>query len=230
MRARKMLLDAGRAESARRLARFACKREIDLERGLWILSRFEEPELDVRPWVLELDALAAEVVRRTEGRPPTAERALVLCEYLGSERGFEGDDGDYHHPDNVYLHRALARRRGLPLTLAAIYLFVARRAGISAAVMPLPGHVMLRLHGEDRSVIVDPFEGGETRTERDCLKYLAERGLAFEPSWFRDADDASMLLRQTLNLCSSYRRRGLSREARLLGLTLSALRRSHGGP
>lgn len=229
MRARKLLLELDRARHARRLLRFACATELDLERGLWLLARFEEPGLDVRPYVLALDAMAAEVLRRIEKLAPTAERALVLCQYLGRELGYRGDDEDYHHPDNVYLHRAIVRKRGLPLSLCAIYVLVARRAGIQAAIVPLPGHVMLRLYGSDKSVIVDPFHQGAVRTERDCLKFLAENGLAFQSSWFGDASEAAMFGRQTNNLCASYRRRGLLREVELLELVLGALERVHGG-
>ncbi len=209
----------------RRAARYASRTKLDLERGLWLLARFEEPELDIRPYVLALDAMAAEVLRRVDQKPATHERAIVLSQYLGRELGYKGDERDYHDPDNVYLHRAIVRKRGLPLTLSAIYLLVARRAGIHAAIVPLPGHVMLRLYGGDKNVIVDPFHQGAVRNERDLLKFLAEHGLAFQSSWFADADDRTLFRRQTQNLKVSLTRRGMPREARMLDLVIEALDR-----
>jgi len=184
-RARQFLLQRDRERVSRRLTGYAMRPELDLERGLLLLARIEEPGLDARPYSTALDAMAAEVVRRTESRPPGAKRARALVEYLGRELGYTGDEGDYHHPDNVYLHRAIVRRRGLPLTLVAIYLFVARRAGIPAAPVALPGHVVLRLHGPDRNLLIDPFNGGAELSERECLCYLAARGLARQlpPPW-----------------------------------------------
>ena len=224
-RARRLLLDLDREAVSRRLCGYALRAEVDLERALLLLSRFEEPGLDLRPCVLALDAMAAEVLRRIERLPPGSERALVLVDYLGRELGYRGDEGDYHHPDNVYLHRAIVRRRGLPLTLAAIHLFVARRAGLRAALVGLPGHVVLRLRGDDRNVLVDPFGGGAEITERECLGYLAQRRRDFAPAWLDDASAASMFERQLRNLCVSYRRRGLACEVRLLGRVLHALGR-----
>jgi regulator of sirC expression with transglutaminase-like and TPR domain len=110
----------------------------------------------------------------------------------------------------------------MPLTLCAIYAFVARRSDLAATVVPLPGHVMLRLRGATDSVIVDPYHGGVERSHKDCLEYLAQHGLAFEPAWFRDADDAALLRRQIQNLARSAEKRGLRREARDLGLVLRA--------
>jgi regulator of sirC expression with transglutaminase-like and TPR domain len=170
-----------------------------------------------------LDALGAELLRRTEHMPPTIARALCLAGYLGEELGFSGSKEGYDHPDHVFLHRALETKRGLPLTLAALYQAVARRAGIRAHLVGLPGHVVLRLSGSDRHALVDPFRGGAELSERDCLAYLASRGLTFQPRWFQDASDADMLERQIRNLTASYRRRGLVREIGLLARVLTVL-------
>ena len=223
-RARRLLLDRGRVEATRRLTGFVLQENVTLERGLLLLSRFAHPQLDARPYLAALDAMGAELLRRTDHMPPTLERALCLAQYLGDELGYAGEEGDYHHPDNVYVHRAIERKRGLPLTLAAIYQSVARRAGIEAHLVGLPGHVVLRLVGKDQRALIDPFRGGTELSERDCLAYLAERGLAFQARWFQDASDLDMLERQIRNLGISYRRRGLVRETHLLARVLHALR------
>ena len=224
-RARLMLLRAGRATVARRLVRFASRDEIDLERGLLLLSRFEQPRLDVRHSIAALDAMGAELADRTEALPPNIERAQELIRFLAEDLGYDGERDDYHHPDNVFLHRAIERKRGLPLTLTALYLCVARRAGISAAPVALPGHVVLRLHDRGGNVLVDPVRLGARLSERDCLAYLARRGLPFRPEWFADASDAHMLERQVRNLRQGYARRDLAAEARLLDMVLTAFER-----
>lgn len=225
-RARRMQLRLARLDQARRLARFvakAPKAEFDLERALWLLARFDDPTLDVRPYVLALDAMAAEVLRRIEPLPATHARVLELPKYLGGELGYQGEQERYHAPENALLHHALVEKRGLPLTLCAIYLLVARRAGLRAAIVPLPGHVMLRLYGGDKHVIVDPFHEGKVRSEKELLQFLAEHGLPFQPTWFRDADDRSMFARQVGNLRTAYVRRGMHPEAKMLELVSAAL-------
>jgi regulator of sirC expression with transglutaminase-like and TPR domain len=226
MRARALLSGLDRERVARRMIRFALRKEIDLERGLLLLSRFEEPRLDLRPTVLALDALAAEALRRIESARPTASHAQVLIDYLARDVGLRGDEADYHPPDNIYVHRALERRRGMPLTLAAIYVLVARRARIRAAGVALPGHVVLRLYDRGRALLIDAFHGGKPLSERDCLKYLAEHHLPFHPRWFDDSTDATLWVRHVRNLQASYARRGLAREVELLGAVLAARERA----
>lgn len=225
-RARLLLLRRERERVARRLARFAAKGAPDLERGLLLLARFEDPAFDARPTLTALDALGAELARRLETRRPGLDRSLELARYLGGELGYDGDRDDYHHPDNIYLHRVLVRRSGLPLSLTALYLFVARRTGIDAAPVALPGHVVLRLRGHQRHALVDPFHAGRRISERDCLGYLARNGLPFRPEWFADASDAELFERQVRNLRASYVERGLGREVAQLELVLEAAERS----
>ena len=104
----------------------------------------------------------------------------------------------------------------MPLTLVAIYLFVARRAGFRAAAVALPGRVLLRLYAGRRSLLIDPFKGGRVRTKMDCIKYLAQNGLVPRPEWFRDATDPMLFQRHVLNLMASSQMRGLEGQAREL--------------
>lgn len=223
-RARQIRLGRGRERATRRLCAYAHRGRIDLESGLMLLARLEEPGVDLRPHVLALDAMAAEVVNRIESRRPGPDRGLVLAEYLGEHLGYTGAEDDYHHPDHIHLQHVISRKRGIPLTLTAIYLLVARRAGVRAAAIALPGHVVLRLHGPGKSVLIDPFDGGAILSERDCLRYLAESRLAFNPRWLDDVSDATLFERQLRNLCVSYRRRERGRELALIGRVLFALR------
>lgn len=221
-RARALLFELEREQVLRRLARRASSAagadggELDLERALFLMGRLDAPALDARPYLRALDAMGAEVRARALQQPDDFTRPMVLPEYLGNELGYVGSEVDYDHPDHIHLHRAIERKRGMPLTLTAIYLFVARRAGLRAAAVPLPGHVLLRLYAGERSLLVDPFHGGRIRQRADCLRYLAQHGLTPQASWFRDASDASLFQRHLLNLMSSHQVRGRTRLARRL--------------
>ena len=211
-RARQILALRERQSVQRRLLGFARKSEIDLERALFLLGRYDRSDLDTRPYEKALDAMAKEVERRAALETDSFARPMVLSQYLGNELGFVGSEADFTHPDNIHLHRAIERKRGMPLTLTAIYLFVARRAGIQAAPVALPGRVLLRLYAGRRSMLVDPFQGGKARTRMDCIRYLAQHGLVPRPDWFHDATDRQLFQRHVLNLMSSSQMRGLQKE------------------
>lgn len=224
-RARQLLIARGRRAAIRRLIRYVSRDTIDLEVGLFLLAQHHSPGLDMLPYKKAIEGFARGYEQRSKQCSNDRERCLALCEYLGQELLFGGELDDYHHPDNAQLHRTIERNTGLPLTLAAIYMFVARRVGLRIAPLPLPGHIMLRAYAGDDSVIIDPFYYGHVRTERECLQYLAQNGLKFRPEWFKDADDRMMLHRQVVNLYRCYELRGLTREMSGLRVLLHAMKR-----
>lgn len=187
----------------RRLLRHLARPKLDLERALFLLGRFDDPRLDARPYRRALDGFAREFAKRSSGLTDELDRGRALAHYLGDEVGFRGVSDGRFPPTDVFVHRAIETRRGLPLTLTAIYSFVARRAGLRVGIVPLPGHIMLRLYGRRQNLIVDPFHGGEARSQAALMHYLAQNGLSFRSVWFRDADDRSLLLRQVRNLARS---------------------------
>jgi regulator of sirC expression with transglutaminase-like and TPR domain len=224
-RARTILAELERRRVLRRLAGYAVRPEIELERGLFLLSRLDRPDFDRRPYARALDAMGAAVRARLAAAPDERTAPLALAQYLGDELGFIGCESNFSHPDNVYVHRAIERKRGMPLTLVAIYLLVARRAGLRAAPIALPGRVLLRLYAGPRSLILDPFLGGKARTRQDCVNYLAKHGLVPRPQWFADAGDAALFHRHLLNLMGSHQTLGHAREAAELSAVVAAVNR-----
>lgn len=224
-RARTIVAFLERQQVLRRVAGYALRPDIDLERGLFLLARLDQPGFDRRRYVKTLDAMGSAVKARVAAAADSPSAPLALAHYLGDELGFVGCETNFSHPDNVHLHRALERKRGMPLTLVAIYLLVARRAGLRAAPLALPGRVLLRLYAGPRSLILDPFLGGKARTRQDCVNYLAKHGLVPRPQWFADAGDAALFHRHILNLLGSHQARGHGREAAELAAIIAAVNR-----
>ena len=69
---------------------------------------------------------------------------MALNEYLFSELRFAGNDAHYEDPRNSFLNEVLDRRTGIPITLAVVYMEVARRAGLHVEGINFPGHFLVR--------------------------------------------------------------------------------------
>jgi regulator of sirC expression with transglutaminase-like and TPR domain len=223
IRARMLLEELDRRGIVRRLAGYAAREKIDLEPALFLLARYLQPRLDPRPWQRTLDSIAAELVDRGRRTKDELERVRLLPRYLGTELGFGGSKGEFHNPDNIHLQRVIDRRAGMPLSLCAVYLFVARRIGIRGGILPLPGHVMLRLWAGPTGLIFDPYHRGQERTERECRRYVEQNRMQFDASMLREAPERALFKRQLLNLSRSAEKRGMRREIADLALVIHAL-------
>lgn len=83
-----------------------------------------------------------------------------LSVYLFQERGLWGDQEDYYRPENSSPVHVLREGRGLPLSLACIYMLVGDRIGVDIGGCNLPGHFLARVFHEGQIMLVDCFRGG----------------------------------------------------------------------
>lgn len=85
--------------------------------------------------------------------------AAALARFLFEEKGLLGaEPDDYYNPLHSNLVYTLESGRGLPITLACIFILVGRRVGLEIEGCPFPGHFLAR-DGQSEQVF-DPYNGG----------------------------------------------------------------------
>ena len=147
------------------------------------VAQDETPGLDVQGVLAEIDALAERLRRRIPADAMPLARVRLLNHYFFRELGFAGNVNDYYDPANSYLHRVLATRRGIPITLAVLYVELATQVGLKARGVSFPGHFLVKLKMPQGEVVIDPFTGQSlSREELDELlaPYKRSRGLTGE--------------------------------------------------
>jgi hypothetical protein len=95
----------------------------------------------------------------TAGASPY-DQAVGLRSVVGDRHGFRGYGDDYGDLRASLLHEVVERRRGLPILLSVVYLDVARRAGIPAYGVGLPGHFVVAVGEPESATLLDPYAGG----------------------------------------------------------------------
>jgi regulator of sirC expression with transglutaminase-like and TPR domain len=175
------------------------------------IARVEYPSLDPGPYLHGLDRMGREAAARIEGPRENALRAFN--EYLYDEQGFSGNRERYDDPRNSFINEVLDRRTGIPISLAVVYLEVARRAGLRVDGVNFPGHFLLRapgVIGRDAGadfVIVDPFHGGAQLSEYDCRQLLRQHvgdEAAFDTALLAPATRHDIVVRMLVNLKRLY--------------------------
>jgi regulator of sirC expression with transglutaminase-like and TPR domain len=205
-----------------RFTRVALSPDPDLAIAALMIARLEYPDLDAGPYIEELDAMgrdaAVRVALATPGHdtppgidPQAYARVAALNDYLFREQRFVGNTAHYEDPRNTFLNQVLDRRTGIPITLALVYMEVARRAGIAAEGVNFPGHFLVRCPmrpGQDRDLIIDAFHGGAFLSEDGCLQLLrkhAGEGAVWDDAHLRTrATKPQILTRMLVNLKRVY--------------------------
>src|SRR5687767_2029592 len=153
------------------------------------IARVEYPALDVEGYLDAIDRMGDDAAARVSQAGVRGQDAIqVLNEYLYDDQRFTGNRERYDDPRNSFLNQVIDRRTGIPISLAVVYLEIARRAGVTVSGVNFPGHFLLRapqgVAGDD-DLIIDPFHGGALLSEFDCRQLLRSHlgdEAAFDPS------------------------------------------------
>jgi regulator of sirC expression with transglutaminase-like and TPR domain len=128
--------------------------------------------VDIQGTLSAVDALAARLKGRLAADTSALQRLRYLNRYFFHELGFAGNVNDYYTPDNSYLHRVLETRRGIPITLALIYMEIAQHIGLEARGVSFPGHFLIKVKMPQGEVVIDPFTG-QSLSREDLEERLA---------------------------------------------------------
>jgi regulator of sirC expression with transglutaminase-like and TPR domain len=214
---------ANRAAFAELVAR--PDRDVDLARAALAIAAAGRLHVDPQPSLDELDRLAEAVedVERsgagdaTAGEPLGGEplggvvdddrlwpgapaRLRALHTVLYRRRGFRGPRDGPSDAAHSLLDLVLARRVGLPISLAIVEMEVAGRVGLEVHGIGLPGHFII---GGPGGLLIDPADSGRLLTRDDC-QALIRRSLArpvlLRESMLRPAARRAILARVLRNL------------------------------
>jgi regulator of sirC expression with transglutaminase-like and TPR domain len=219
-------LQARTQEVAAELARALDAHGHELAPAAFAIARVEYPALDSARYIDRLDEMGARAADRL-GSPvtTTSESVTAFNEYLYDEEGFAGNREQYDDPRNSYLNQVLDRRTGIPISLAIVYLELARRTGLSITGVNFPGHFLLRAGGSvaDDDLIIDPFHRGALLSEYDCRQLLRNHvgdEAAFDCSLLAPATRHEIVVRMLVNLKRLYVRMRSFPQARFVSTLL----------
>ncbi len=136
------------------------------------LAQDEYPQLDVQQVLAEVDQLLDRLKRRIPSDAPASHRLRMLNHYFFRELHFRGNVNDYYDPGNSYLNVVLHSRRGIPISLAVLWLELAQGLGLAARGVGFPGHFMVKVNLPHGQVVIDPFTGQSL--SREALAELLE--------------------------------------------------------
>ena len=148
------------------------------------IAQDEDPALDLTACMVELDKLANQLKRRLPSDVGQIPKLRLLNQFFYQELGFAGNVNDYYDPNNSYLHKVLLSRRGIPISLAVIYMELAQQVGLNVRGISFPGHFLMKLSVKNGDIVLDPFNGASLSREE-----LEER---LEPYFLQPQDSASL--------------------------------------
>jgi regulator of sirC expression with transglutaminase-like and TPR domain len=180
---------------------------IDLIRSALVIARTEYPALDIEEYAGRIERMARRAAALAAGPGASGMRA-ALNHVIFEEGNLRGNREDYYDPRNSFLNDVLDRGLGIPITLAIIYMEVAKRVGFLLAGVGMPGHFLLKHYGDDgQEILIDCFNHGDILSRQDCQSRLDEiysGEMALRPEFLHPISRRQILTRMLNNLKTVY--------------------------
>jgi regulator of sirC expression with transglutaminase-like and TPR domain len=188
----------------------APEEQVDLFHAALLVSKLDNPDLDVEAYRTSLSEMARELSARLTAKSADAIKLAALTKYLFTDNGFHGSRTDYYNRANSYINEVLDDREGLPITLSVLFLELARRIGLqTVAGVSLPGHFVVKyIPPRGQEQLIDVFDGGKplTRTAANEL-VLNFTSAPLKDEQLKSAGKRDIIIRMLQNLLRAAQQR-----------------------
>jgi regulator of sirC expression with transglutaminase-like and TPR domain len=123
------------------------------------IGHIQAPEMDVQGVLSQVDAWLVRLRRRVASDAAPLARLLALNQFFYKDLGFGGNLNDYYATGNSYIHALLESRRGIPISMAVVWLELAQGIGLNAAGVSFPGHFLIKISLPMGQAVIDPLTG-----------------------------------------------------------------------
>jgi hypothetical protein len=155
---------------------------LDLEQGMWLMSRIVNPNVRQEDLSREYDAIAAQV-REKLGKdvdPAKADPQVVvtaLRAVIFDDLKFNTNKEDYDNPYNCVPDRVLATRKGRPVFVSHVVVAVAKRLNVPMVGLPVSGMYSVKYDGarapkgfSKEDIVLYPHDRGRVLAREDRQK------------------------------------------------------------
>jgi regulator of sirC expression with transglutaminase-like and TPR domain len=146
-----------------------------------------------------------------------------LSEFLFAQKQLAGAKDDYYNPRNSDLVYVIEKKRGIPISLALVFMLVGHRLGMAIDGCNFPGHFLAMTFERGDPLIIDCFHGGLLINDTLLARYLDPVTVTVRDLLNLRSDVRSIIARVLRNLINAYRAAGEQEDLDLMLELLAAM-------
>jgi regulator of sirC expression with transglutaminase-like and TPR domain len=183
-------------------------KEQDLLTGMWLIATYQYPDFELEKLKRDLDEIYREVW--IEFRPDLHpfDQIKVVNSVFFSKLKFGANTKNFHSPGNSLLNIVLETRKGNPISLCIIYLYVTQKLQLPVYGVNLPNLFVLTYKNEGNQFYINVFNRGLIFSKTDVENYIHELRLTPQNSFFEPCANLEIVRRSLRNLVMSFDKMG----------------------
>lgn len=191
----------------------------DLMKGVFLISRYQYPDLEMKELEISLDRIKKDVWLELNNNLTALEKVRILNHIIYDVHGFTRNTKNFYSPQNSFINQVLETGKGNPISLAVVYSIIAQGLNLPIFGVNLPKNFILAykdvMVDEDILFYINPYNRGAVLGRREIEYFLKQQKIEPQESHFRPCSNLEILVRVLHNLINAYHKSGYREKADL---------------
>ncbi len=180
----------------------------DLLTGLWLISKYQFPDLKIETLSQEIQTIQMEIWLRTQAKIHPNDMVKVLNEVIFEHFKFEPNIKNFHSASNSMFNLVLSQKKGNPVALSCLYILLAQKLDLPIYGVNLPNLFVLIFDYPGYRFYLNPFNRGQFFVEKDIDDYLKQMNIEPNEKYYRSCSNIEIIKRILTNLSFAYQKTG----------------------
>ena len=198
------------------LTRWKKKESENLLKGLFILAKYQYPDLDMKPLEEKIQKISHDVWLEINKQQTALEKVRVMNNILFTKYQFKISDRPAPSYQNFMINEVFERKKGNSLLISTLYICIAKQLDIPVYGVNFPKVFLLAYmdemfqlkenahFSENILFYINPMEKGIVLGKKVLEKFLEHEDITPEKYYFYPCSNVEIIQRIILNLLSVY--------------------------
>lgn len=180
----------------------------DLMTGLWLIAKYQYPDLKVETLNQEIKNIQMKVWVNTHEKMHPNDMVKILNEVIFEQLKFEPNIKNFHSPSNSMINLVLSQKKGNPVALSCLFILLAQRLDLPIYGVNLPNLFVLIFDYPGYRFYLNPFNRGQVFLEKDIDDYLKQMNIEPNEKYYKSCSNIEIIKRILTNLSFAYQKIG----------------------
>jgi regulator of sirC expression with transglutaminase-like and TPR domain len=180
----------------------------DLMTGLWLIAKYQYPDLKVETLNQEIKNIQMKVWVNTHEKMHPNDMVKILNDVIFEQLKFEPNIKNFHSPSNSMFNLVLSQKKGNPVALSCLFILLAQRLDLPIYGVNLPNLFVLIFDYPGYRFYLNPFNRGQVFLEKDIDDYLKQMNIEPNEKYYKSCSNIEIIKRILTNLSFAYQKIG----------------------
>lgn len=181
---------------------------MDILEGMWIISTYRYPEYALETLRADMEQLYFEIWPQIRENSHPLDHIKVMNGVLFDQCKFGANTKNFHAANNSYINNVLDTKKGNPISLCVVYMWIAQKLGLNVYGVNLPNLFVLTYKKNELQFYINVFNKGLVFNKVDIDNYLAQLNLEPNDVYYQPCSHIEIVRRVLRNLIMAYEKAG----------------------